>query len=63
MCFDWYYKRHATVAVQGNIPVKLAINAATNATFKIKDTTLYVQVVTLSTEDDNKLLKQLKKGF
>ena len=34
-----------------------------NATFKIEGTTLYVPVVTLSTEDDNKLLKQLKIGF
>ena len=35
----------------------------TNATFKIKDTKLYVPVVTLSTENDNKLLEQLKTGF
>ena len=30
---------------------------------KIKDTKLYVPVVTLSAEDDNKLLEQLKLGF
>ena len=35
----------------------------TGATFKITDTKLYEPVVTLSTEDDNKLLKQLKSGF
>ena len=35
----------------------------TNATFKIKDTTLYVSLVTLSTKDDNKFLEQLKTGF
>ena len=40
-----------------------AVNNPTNATFKIKDTKLYVPVVTLSTKDDNKLLEQLKTGF
>ena len=34
-----------------------------NATFKISDTKLYVPVVTLSTENDNKILEQLKTGF
>ena len=36
------------------------INAPKNATFKIKDTKLYVPVVTLSTENDSKHLEQLK---
>ena len=31
--------------------------------FEIKDRKLYVPVVTLSTEDDDKLLEQLKIGF
>ena len=31
--------------------------------FKITDTKLYVPVVTLSTQDDAKLLQQLKSGF
>ena len=35
----------------------------TNATFKITDTKLYVPVVTLSAENDNKPLQQLKTGF
>ena len=39
------------------------VNAPTNATFKITDTKLYVPVVTLSTENDKKLLEQLKTGF
>ena len=39
------------------------INIPTNATFKIKDTKLYVPVVTLSAENDNKLLEQLKTRF
>ena len=34
-----------------------------SAAFKIKDCKLYVPVVTLSAEDDNKLLEQLKTGF
>ena len=39
------------------------IDAPTNATFKITDTKLFVPVVTLSTEDDNNFLEQLKSGF
>ena len=35
----------------------------TVATFKITDIKLHESVVTLSTEDDNKLLKQLKSRF
>ena len=34
-----------------------------NATFAITDTKLYVTVVTLSTQDNAKLLQQLKSGF
>ena len=32
-------------------------------TFSITDTKLYVPVVTLSTQDNEKLLEQLKSGF
>ena len=39
------------------------INNPTNATFKITGTKLYVPIVTLSAENDNKLLEQLKTGF
>ena len=39
------------------------INNLTDATFKITGTKLYVPVVTLSTEDDDKLLEQLKLEF
>ena len=35
----------------------------TNATFKTTDTKLYVPVVTLSTENDQRLLEQLRTGF
>ena len=41
-------------------PLVLAITSPTNVTFKITDTKLYVPVVTLSTENDNKLLEQLQ---
>ena len=44
-------------------PLVLGINNSTNATFKITDTKLYVPIVTLSAENDNKLLEQLKTGF
>ena len=37
--------------------------SAESAAFKIKDCKLYVPVVTLSAENDNKLLEQLKTGF
>ena len=37
--------------------------AAQNATFTITDTKLYVPVVTLSTQENNKFLQQLKSGF
>ena len=40
------------------------ISSATGATkLKITDTKLYVPVVTLSTQDNAKLLEQLKSGF
>ena len=52
-------------ARDANPPVEARerIDAPTNATFQIKDTKLYVAAVTLSTEDDNNFLKQLKSGF
>ena len=34
-----------------------------NATFEITDKKLYIPVVTLSTQDNSKLLQQLKSGF
>ena len=44
-------------------PVVYEINNPKNATFQITDTKLYVPVVTLSKENDIKLLEQLKSGF
>ena len=40
-----------------------AIVATTELKFEIKDTKLYVPVVTLSKENDTNLLEQLKSGF
>ena len=40
-----------------------AVDNPKNAAFKITDTNLYIPVVTLSTDDDNKRLEQLKTGF
>ena len=47
----------------GNNNDPLAILAPTWLEFEIKDTKLYVPVVTLSKENDTKLLEQLKSGF
>ena len=49
-------------AVAGDNPVD-EINNLTGAKFNIKDTKLSVPVVTLSAQDDNKLLEQQKTGF
>ena len=38
-------------------------NSTGEGTFKMNDTKLYIPVVTLSTEDNAKLLQQLKSGF
>ena len=44
-------------------PAVAAVNNPMNSTFKTTDTKLHAPVVTLSTEDDNKLLEQLQTGF
>ena len=57
-----------------NCKIKLSLNwieycvlttaaNASSATFKITDAKLYIPVITLSTEDNAKLTKQLSKGF
>ena len=53
----------AAAPAQEDHSAKSEINALTNETFKITDTKLHVPVVTLSTQDDNKLLEQLNTGF
>ena len=52
-----------TVRTAGNNNVPPAIVATAGLEFQIKDTKLYVPVVTLSKEIDTKLLEQLKTGF
>ena len=47
----------------GADPIVRKIDNPKNATFQITDTKLYVPVVTLSKENDKKLLEQLKSGF
>ena len=54
--------RRAVLARVYNLAVA-GINNLTNATFRITDIKLYVPVATLSTQDDNNLLKQVKTGF
>ena len=49
-------------AAQGDNPAVYG-DSPTNVVFKIKETKLYVPVVTLSAENDNKRLEQLKTGF
>ena len=44
-------------------PPIAATASPTDAKFEITDFKLYVPVVTLSAENDNKLLEQLKSGF
>ena len=44
-------------------PAVAGINNPAKAVFKINDCKLYVSVVALSAEDNNKLLEQLKTGF
>ena len=67
LTLTWYEKyvltsRAKRDAVPDPNSAVAGINNPTNATFKISDTKLYVSFVTLSTENDNKLLKQLKSG-
>ena len=50
-------------ATRDVFPGVAAINNSTGAIFKVRDTKLYVPVVSLSAENDNKLLEQLKAGF
>ena len=69
MAFSWSgncvitsLEQRLITAAEGTDPEQRD-NSPTNATFKITDTQLYAPVVTLSAENDNKLLEQLKAGF
>ena len=61
-CVITSMEKQLVTAAQGRNPADYG-NSPTNATFKMIDTKLYVPVVTLSAENDNKLLEQLKTGF
>ena len=56
-------KTQAAVPAQERNPPKEEINAPKSIKFKMADTKLYVTVVTLSIQDDNKLLEKLKIEF
>ena len=60
--FIWY-KECVLVDRAHRGPPVAAISSPTDAKFEITDCKLYVPIVTLSTENDNKLLEQLKSGF
>ena len=51
------------VAAQESNPATAGVINPKSATFKIEDTKFYVPAVTLSAQDDNNLLEQLKTGF
>ena len=53
----------STYNVVANTGDYVCYDSPTNAVFKITDCKLYVPVVTLSAENDDKLLEQLKTGF
>ena len=42
---------------------RCSLTAANTATFRITDAILYVPIVTLSIEDNSKLIKLLNEGF
>ena len=50
-------------ATRDAAPAADSVTHLTKAILKIKDTKLYVPIVTLSAENDNKLLERLKTGF
>ena len=65
LIFSWY-KEFVLVGRAFRAPPAAAvnrINSPIEAKFEITDCKLYVPVVTLSAENDNKLLEQIKSGF
>ena len=61
-CVITSLEKRLITAAQGDNPV-VYDNSRTGAKFDITDTKLNVSVVTLSAENDNKFLEQLKTGF
>ena len=62
-CVSTDITTQTATAAQGDNPARPTINVPTNATFPITDTKLYGSVVTLSTENNKRLLEQLKIEF
>ena len=58
-----WYKECVLVGRAHRGPPTAAINSPTDAKFEITDCKLYVPIVTLTAENDNKLLEQLKSEF
>ena len=63
LILTWSKNSCTKVSAQRDNPASSTITAPTNVTLKITATKIYVPVVTLSTENDNKLLGQLKTVF
>ena len=61
-CVITSLEKRLVTAAQGDNPA-IYDDSPTDATFKITNTTEYVPVVTLSAENDNRLLEKLKTGF
>ena len=62
LILSWYKECVLVGRAHRGLPAA-AINSPTDAKFEITDCKLYVPVVTLSVENDNKLLEQLKSGL
>ena len=65
LILSWYKEFVLVGRAFRGLPAAAAnrINSPTSAKFEITDCKLYVPVVTLLAENDNKLLEQLKSGF
>ena len=62
-CVLTHMMAQAAVPAQEDNPARPAIIAAAGEIFKISDAKFHLPVVTLSTQNNNKLLRQLKTGL
>ena len=63
LILTWSRKCGITSMEKRVIATRQRNTSSTDATFQITDTKLYVPVVTLSTQNDKRLLEQLRTGF
>ena len=63
LILTWSRKCEITSMEKRVIATRQRNTSSTDAIFQITDTKLYVPVVTLSTENDKRLLEQLRTGF